>query len=78
MAKKQVISLPKKKVKISITPGALHRHYGVSEDETLPWGKVNADYKRLHAKAAKDNLSPTELKLLKQINLARTMKGWKK
>ena len=52
-------------------PGALREHYNVPEGEDIPVGKMKADQKRLQDKEDK---SDEESKLLKQINLALSLR----
>ena len=57
-------------------PGALHKSLGVKEDETIPMEKIDSKIEELQKK--KDaGLDKKEDKLLRRLNLAKTMKKFK-
>jgi hypothetical protein len=59
--------------------GALRRHFGVKEGETIPAGKLDALISELQAKSKGDKkLSDAELTLLRQALLAKRMRGFSK
>ena len=53
-------------------PGALHRHFGIPEDEKIPTEKLRAEQSKLRAK--KDR-TEAESRLLKQVNMALTLRS---
>ena len=54
--------------------GALRRHFGLKKDEKLSISMINKELKKLQQKAKGDKkLSPSELKLLKRLSLARNL-----
>lgn len=53
-------------------PGALHRHFGIPEDQKIPTEKIRAEKKKLDDK---EERTPAESKLLKQLNLALTLRS---
>ncbi len=58
--------------------GGLHKSLGIPEGEKIPKSKLNSIKKDLMAKAKGDKkLSPTDSKLLKQVNMALTLGGIK-
>jgi len=60
-------------------PGALHKSLGVSEDETIPMEKINSKIEELEKSAEGDKkLDKKESKLLRRLNLAKTMKKFGK
>lgn len=59
-------------------PGALHRALGVKQGEDIPESKKNAKLSSLHAKMEDRKLTPSESRLLKQLNLAKTLSGMRK
>lgn len=52
--------------------GALRKHFGIGEGETIPTGKLKSEQKKLQDKADK---SDAETKLLRRINLALTLRS---
>ncbi len=52
-------------------PGALHKHFGIPEDEKIPVAKLKATQSKLRAK---DSRTPEESTLLKQVNLALSLR----
>ena len=52
-------------------PGALHKALGIPEDEDIPMSTINAEIKKIKDKEDKTD---AESKLLKQLNLAKTLK----
>jgi hypothetical protein len=52
--------------------GALHRSLGIAEDEIIPISTINQKIASLHAKS---ELTKKESKLLKRLNLAKTLKS---
>ena len=64
--------------KTDMKKGALHKKLNVPEDEKIPQAKLKALKKELMKKAEGDKkLSASDSKLLKQVNLALTLKGLK-
>lgn len=64
--------------KTDMKKGALHKKLNVPEDEKIPQSKLKSLKKELMAKAKGDKkLSDADSKLLKQVNLALTLKGIK-
>ena len=64
--------------KTEMKKGALHKKLNVPEDEKIPESKLKALKKELMKKAEGDKkLSASDSKLLKQVNLALTLKGIK-
>lgn len=64
--------------KTDMKKGALHKKLNVPEDEKIPPAKLKKLKKELMAKAEGDKkLTGPESKLLKQVNLALTLKGLK-
>ena len=64
--------------KTKMHKGALHKKLGVPEDETIPVSKLKALKKELQAKGKGDKkMSDSDLKLLKQVNLALNLKSLK-
>jgi hypothetical protein len=60
-------------------PGALHKSLGVPEDETISMDKINSKISELEKSAEGDKkLDKKESKLLRRLNLAKTMKKFKK
>jgi len=55
-------------------PGALHRQLGIPEGKKIPREKLLEIKRRLTAKAKKGKLSPSELRLLRRVNLALTLR----
>lgn len=55
-------------------PGKLHKELGVPEDDTIPMSKIDSKIKELEKK---DDLTKKESKLLRRLNLAKTMKEFK-
>jgi hypothetical protein len=53
-------------------PGALRKHFGVGKDETIPTKKLKAEQKKLRAK---EKRTEAESRLLKQINMALTLRS---
>jgi hypothetical protein len=61
--------------KIDMKKGALHKKLGIPEGDKIPVAKLKSLKKELHAKSEGDKkLSPADAKLLKQVNLALTLK----
>jgi predicted patatin/cPLA2 family phospholipase len=57
------------------TPGALKKHFGIEKDETIPMEKINSEIEKLHKKKeGGEKLSKEESKLLRRLNLAKTLK----
>lgn len=64
--------------KTGLKKGALHKKLGVPEDKEIPQSKLKSLKKELSKKAEGDKkLSAEDSKLLKQVNLALTLKGLK-
>lgn len=64
--------------KTDMKKGALHKKLGVPEGDKIPQAKLKSLKKELMKKAEGDKkLSAADLKLLKQVNLALTLKGIK-
>lgn len=64
--------------KTEMKKGALHKKLGVPEGNKIPESKLKSLKKELSKKAEGDKkLSPEDSKLLKQVNLALTLKGIK-
>lgn len=64
--------------KTDMKKGALHKKLNVPEDEKIPQEKLKSLKKKLMDKAKGDKkLSKEDSKLLKQVNLAQTLKGLK-
>ena len=60
-------------------PGALRKSMGVKEGETITKDQLAEKKAELEEKAEGDKtLTPTQRKLLRQINLAQTLAGMKK
>lgn len=57
------------------TKGALRRHYGVAEGDTIPTSRLRADAARLSKKAEKGKLTEAERTLSRRINLALRYRG---
>ena len=58
-------------------PGKLHKDLDVAKDETIPMDKIDSKIEELQKK--KDaGLEKKEEKLLRRLNLAKTMKKFKK
>ena len=59
--------------------GALHRALGIPEDEKIPEGLLRSTKKRLDAIVAKgQKLTKAQLRMLRMINIALTLKKLKK
>ena len=52
-------------------PGALHKKLNVPEGEKIPASKIN---KKLKTLRKKENKTPAETKLQRELNLAKTLK----
>ena len=64
--------------KTKMHKGALHKKLGIPEDETIPVSKLKSLKKELQGKAKGDKkLSASDLKLLKQVNMALNLKSLK-
>lgn len=64
--------------KTKMKKGALHKKLGIPEDETIPVSKLKSLKKELQGKAKGDKkLSASDLKLLKQVNMALNLKSLK-
>jgi hypothetical protein len=64
--------------KTGMKKGALHKKLGVPEGDKIPQSKLKALKAELHKKSeGSKKLSATDAKLLKQVNLALTLKGIK-
>ncbi len=64
--------------KTGMKKGALHKKLGIPQDEKIPPSKLKSLKKELEKKAEGDKkLSASDLKLLKQVNLALTLKDVK-
>lgn len=64
--------------KTKMNKGSLHKRLGIPQDEEIPQAKLKSLKKELMSKAEGDKkLSDSDLKLLKQVNLALTLKGLK-
>ena len=60
-------------------PGALHKSLGVKEDDTIPMEKITSKIAELEKAAEGDKkLDKKESKLLRRLNLAKTMKKFNK
>jgi hypothetical protein len=60
-------------------PGALHREFGVPEDEKIPVSDLESEKHKLEDEAEGDKTLPKkDLRLLRQINLAETLRGMPK
>lgn len=58
-------------------PGALHKMLDVPKDEKIPTEKINSKIDELEKKAEGDKkLSKKELKQLRRLNLAKTLKSF--
>ena len=55
-------------------PGALHKKLKVPEDKDIPMTKINAKLRNLKKKEEKGKLSAADLKLVRQLNAAKTSK----
>ncbi len=70
--------MAKKWIQKAIHPerkGVLRAEFGVKEGETIPTSKLTAKIRRLHKKAeGGKKLSKDELKNLRRVNLAKTLK----
>jgi hypothetical protein len=59
--------------------GALHKSLGVKKDEKIPLEKITSKIEELEKEAKGDKkLDKKESKLLRRLNLAKTMKKFKK
>jgi len=69
--------LPKKWIAGAIKkPGALHKELGIAQDKPIPTGKLRSEKARLSKKAeGEKKLSASELRRLKRVNLALTLRG---
>lgn len=57
-------------------PGALHRALGFPEDETIPMETIDSEIDKLHKKREEvGDLTKKESKMLKRLNLAKTLKS---
>jgi len=56
-------------------PGKLHKELDVPEEDTIPMSKIDSKIKELKSI---DELSKKESKLLRRLNLAKTMKKFNK
>lgn len=75
LEKKKQEKKDKKWIKKAIkNPGALHQALDVPEDETIPMSKIDAKIDYLHNKIDR---TKKETKLLRRLNLAKTLKGKK-
>jgi hypothetical protein len=64
--------------KTGMKKGVLHKKLGVPEDETIPVSKLKSLKKELQGKSKGDKkLSASDLKLLKQVNMALNLKSLK-
>lgn len=64
--------------KTGMKKGALHKKLGIPEDETIPVSKLKSLKKELQGKSKGDKkLSASDLKLLKQVNMALNLKSLK-
>lgn len=64
--------------KTGMEKGSLHKELGIPEDEKIPQSKLKELKSKLHKKSEGDKkLSAADSKLLKQVNLALTLKGIK-
>jgi hypothetical protein len=64
--------------KTGMKKGALHKKLGIPEDETIPVSKLKSLKKELQAKGEGDKkMSASDLKLLKQVNMALNLKSIK-
>ncbi len=58
-------------------PGALHKALGVDKEEKIPTEKINSKIEELEKEAEGDKkLSKKKLKLLRRLNLAKTLKSF--
>ena len=66
----------KKWIPKNLNKGALSRYFGIpEEEENIPISMINDEIKKLHNKKEREgNLTKTELKLLRRLNFAKTMK----
>ena len=55
--------------------GLLHQKLGVPQDEKIPQQKLQSIKDRLHNKAEKGSLAPSELKLSREVNFAINAQG---
>lgn len=56
--------------------GALRKHFGIPEGETIPTSKIDEELAKLKKKSEGDKtLSDTELKLFKQLQMAKTLRS---
>jgi hypothetical protein len=56
-------------------PGALHKALGVSKDESIPMDTINKKIEELDKKKKEEEgLTKKELKMLRRLNLAKTLK----
>lgn len=59
-------------------PGALRRKLGVEKGETIPAGELEDISSELSAEAeGEKTLSKSDLRTLRQVNLAKTLRGMK-
>lgn len=57
-------------------PGALHDELGIPEDKNIPMSTINSEIDKLEDKAEGEKTLPKdELRELRQLNLAKTLKG---
>jgi len=62
--------------KVIKKPGALHKALGISKDDTIPMSTINDKIEELEKKSEGDKkLDKKELKLLRRLNLAKTLKS---
>ena len=61
--------------KVIKKPGALHKSLGIPNGETIPMTTIDSKIEALHNKKEKDGeLDKKESKLLRRLNLAKTLK----
>lgn len=57
-------------------PGALHKMLDVPKDEKIPVEKINSKIDELHKKQEESELSKKDSKMLRRLNLAKTLKSF--
>jgi len=62
--------------KVIKKPGALHKSLGIPEDENIPMTTIDSKIETLNNKREQeDGLTKKESKLLRRLNLAKTLKS---
>lgn len=65
----------KKWIPKDLEEGALHRYFGVPEDEKIPVEKIDKKYKELQEKSKDKKLNAEDSKLFKRLHFAVVMRG---